>query len=93
MGCRFCDPNGWRGMTCNFCGVNGGPVVAVVMIATGDDESEFPYSATAFCAKCWNRHGVLAAVAHNESIREIAGSDGPTPVPSELLGREAHDAH
>ena len=87
--CNLCEEYGWRKMTCNFCGIHGGPVVAVVLLVTDDPESPpFAFSETAYCAECWREHGVRAAVEHNTAIRECAGVESPAPLPAELLNEE-----
>ena len=67
------DPDGWRGMTCSFCGTTRPHEVYIsILIATDDSESEYPYSQTDMCRQCWEEHGIDAAFEHNRNCREVA---------------------
>ena len=71
--CNYCESNGWTRKTCNFCGVDTqGGVEIVILIAT-NDSNEFPYTETALCKKCWEKHGIEPAFEHNDSCRETMG--------------------
>ena len=69
------DPNGWKHLTCNFCGAGmRGQVFASICIHTGNkDNSEYPFTQTNLCRRCYKKHGIEAALDHNQSIRICAG--------------------
>jgi hypothetical protein len=70
------DPNGWRGMCCNFCGSGSeGKVYISILIATDDPESEYPYSQIEMCRECWNENGIEAAMEHNAECRNDCGTE------------------
>jgi hypothetical protein len=68
------DPNGWRKMTCDYCGRGSeGKVYISILIATDDPDSEYPYTQTEMCYKCWIENGIKAVLEHNTQFREDCG--------------------
>lgn len=69
--CMFCDPSGWDRACCNICGA-GSKVYASISISMPHGNA-YPYTQTDLCRKCFDEHGIQAAIEHNNDIREIAG--------------------
>lgn len=63
------DYRGWHRMTCSFCGI-GSKVHISILIATDHKGNPYPYSQTEMCNKCWNEHGIEAAMEHNRQCRD-----------------------
>ena len=73
MACSWCEPNGWKSRTCCLCGVSTvGGVFISISIATDDDESDYPYTTTDLCKRCWGKFGIEPALNHNVEIRQCA---------------------
>jgi hypothetical protein len=68
--CTYCKPNGWNQKACNFCGIHGDGVYISISIRLKDD-SDYPYTVTDLCRKCWDIGGIEAAMQHNRDIQHI----------------------
>jgi hypothetical protein len=69
MMCNWCEPDGWHRRTCSICGV-GSQAFVSISFETYPNE-DFGYTTTDLCRKCWEKHGVEAAMAHRSEVMGI----------------------
>ena len=69
MACSLCEPNGWNRKVCCLCGFDTvGGVYISISIRIETDDSQYPYSTTDMCQSCWEEHGIVVALTHNDEL-------------------------
>jgi len=57
---RICEPNGWKQLTCDYCGTDTSPEGVAVMIyyATKEKDNPYPFLQITLCHKHFDEIGI-----------------------------------